>query len=45
VDEMIRKADALIAMQRRRISILERELGKTADERRPEPVSSAQRPC
>jgi hypothetical protein len=37
VDEMIRKADELIAKQRRLISILESELGRKIDDRRPEP--------
>ena len=42
VDEMIRKADELIAKQRRLITILELELGKRIEDRRPEP-SEAQR--
>ena len=42
MDEMIRKADELIAKQRRLITILELELGKRIEDRRPEP-SEAQR--
>jgi hypothetical protein len=40
VDEMIRRADELIAKQRRLITILELELGKRTDDRRPEPAEA-----
>ena len=37
MDELIRKADELIAKQRRLITILELELGKRIDDRSTEP--------
>jgi hypothetical protein len=40
VDEMIRRADELIAKQRRLIAILELELGKRTDDRRREPAEA-----